>query len=69
LALSPIRDDTRGRAVPLFGGVRWTDAGKGHFPHVPQGGLRAFRNNSDAPAEMRCSPRRAHPREEYFEKV
>ncbi|MGQ4425158.1 cupin domain-containing protein, partial [Streptomyces violaceoruber] len=38
--------------VRVFDGVRWVDARKGDFLHVPQGGLHAFRNDSDAPADM-----------------
>ncbi|WP_176741123.1 cupin domain-containing protein [Streptomyces agglomeratus] len=52
----------------LFNGVDWVDAKKGDFLFVPQGGLHAFRNDSDAPAEMLMlfAPG-APPREEYAE--
>ncbi|WP_141309717.1 cupin domain-containing protein [Streptomyces spinoverrucosus] len=55
--------------VRLFNGDKWIDAQKGDFLHVPQGGLHAFRNDSDAPAEMLLLFTPGAPREEYFEKV
>lgn len=55
--------------VRLFDGERWVDAHKGDFLHVPQGGLHAFRNDSDAPADMLLLFTPGAPREEYFEKV
>jgi quercetin dioxygenase-like cupin family protein len=55
--------------VRLFDGARWIDAHKGDFLHVPQGGLHAFRNDSDAPADMLLLFTPGAPREEYFEKV
>lgn len=55
--------------VRLYDGAQWIDAGKGDFLHVPQGGLHAFRNDSDAPAEMLLLFTPGAPREEYFEKV
>jgi hypothetical protein len=39
-------------AVRLFNGEQWIDAQQGDFLHVPQGGPHAFRNDSDAPADM-----------------
>jgi MFS family permease len=36
---------------------------------VPQGGLHAFRNDSDAPADMLLLFTPGAPREEYFEQV
>ena len=36
--------------VRLYNGEQWVDAKHGDFLHVPQGGLHAFRNDSDAPA-------------------
>ncbi|MGW5433676.1 cupin domain-containing protein [Streptomyces sp. NPDC004059] len=55
--------------VRLFNGAQWVDAHKGDFLHVPQGGLHAFRNDSDAPADMLLLFTPGAPREEYFEKV
>ncbi|MFI6880001.1 cupin domain-containing protein [Streptomyces sp. NPDC050400] len=55
--------------VRLFDGADWIDAHKGDFLHVPQGGLHAFRNDSDAPAEMLLLFTPGAPREEYFEQV
>lgn len=55
--------------VRLFDGAHWIEAQKGDFLHVPQGGLHAFRNDSDAPAEMLLLFTPGAPREEYFEQV
>jgi mannose-6-phosphate isomerase-like protein (cupin superfamily) len=55
--------------VRVFDGARWVDARKGDFLHVPQGGLHAFRNDSDAPADMLLLFTPGAPREEYFEQV
>jgi mannose-6-phosphate isomerase-like protein (cupin superfamily) len=55
--------------VRLFDGERWVDARKGDFLHVPQGGLHAFRNDSDEHAEMLLLFTPGAPREEYFEQV
>jgi quercetin dioxygenase-like cupin family protein len=55
--------------VRLYNGEKWIDAGKGDFLHVPQGGLHAFHNDSDAPAEMLLLFTPGAPREEYFEKL
>ncbi|MEV0040478.1 cupin domain-containing protein [Streptomyces sp. NPDC050804] len=53
--------------VRLFDGAQWIDARQGDFLHVPQGGLHAFRNDSDASAEMLLLFTPGAPREEYFE--
>jgi hypothetical protein len=45
------------------------DAREGDFLHVPQGGLHAFGNDSDAPAEMLLLFTPGAPREQYFEKL
>lgn len=55
--------------VRLFNGEKWIDAQEGDFLHVPQGGLHAFRNDADVPAEMLLLFTPGAPREEYFEKV
>lgn len=53
--------------VRLFDGTDWVDAEKGDCLYVPQGGLHAFRNDSDAPAEMLMIFAPGALREEYFE--
>lgn len=53
--------------VRLFNGDKWIDAKAGDFLYVPQGGLHAFHNDSDAPAEMLLLFTPGAPREEYFE--
>jgi quercetin dioxygenase-like cupin family protein len=58
-----------GGTVRIYDGDRWTDAHEGDFLHVPQGGLHAFRNDSDAPADMLLLFTPGAPREEYFEQV
>ncbi len=55
--------------VRLFDGGQWIDARQGDFLHVPQGGLHAFRNDSDSPADMLLLFTPGAPREEYFEKL
>lgn len=55
--------------VRLYNGEQWVDAHQGDFLHVPQGGLHAFRNDSDAPADMLLLFTPGAPREEYFEQV
>lgn len=53
--------------VRLFDGDGWTTAGPGDFLYVPEGGLHAFRNESDAPASMLILFAPGAPREGYFE--
>ncbi|MFF4653040.1 cupin domain-containing protein [Streptomyces sp. NPDC001380] len=60
---------TLGGTVRLYDGAQRVDAHQGDFLHVPQGGLHAFRNDSDAPAEMLLLFTPGAPREEYFERV
>ncbi|GHC91936.1 hypothetical protein GCM10010334_27500 [Streptomyces finlayi] len=55
--------------VRVYDGVQWVDARKGNFLHVPQGGLHAFRNDSDEPADMLLLFTPGAPREECFEHV
>jgi quercetin dioxygenase-like cupin family protein len=55
--------------VRLFNGEKWIEAQAGDFLHVPQGGLHAFRNDADAPAEMLLLFTPGAPREEYFEQI
>lgn len=52
--------------VRLFDGERWVDAGAGDFLYVPEGGVHAFRNDSDEPASMLILFAPGAPREEYF---
>ncbi|GAA3591131.1 cupin domain-containing protein [Kribbella ginsengisoli] len=58
-----------GGTVRLFNGDKWVEAEEGDFLHVPQGGLHAFRNDSDAPADMLLLFTPGAPREEYFEQI
>ncbi|MFG2558921.1 cupin domain-containing protein [Streptomyces sp. NPDC048496] len=55
--------------VRIYDGEQWVDATQGDFVYVPQGGLHAFRNDSEAPASMLLLFTPGAPREEYFEKV
>ncbi|WP_069170912.1 cupin domain-containing protein [Streptomyces griseus] len=55
--------------VRIYNGEQWTDTTAGDFLYVPQGGLHAFRNDSDEPASMLLLFTPGAPREEYFEKV
>jgi quercetin dioxygenase-like cupin family protein len=55
--------------VRLFNGEKWIEGQVGDFLHVPQGGLHAFRNDADAPAEMLLLFTPGAPREEYFEQI
>ncbi|MGW6454630.1 cupin domain-containing protein [Streptomyces sp. NPDC055078] len=55
--------------VRLFDGENWIDGRAGDFLYVPQGGLHAFRNDSDDPASLLILFTPGAPREEYFEKV
>ena len=54
-------------SVRLFDGEDWTTATPGDFLFVPEGGLHAFRNDSDAPASMLILFAPGAPREGYFE--
>ena len=55
--------------VRLFNGESWVNATKGDFLYVPQGGIHAFRNDSDAPASMLILFAPAPPRERYFKEL
>ncbi|HEX2133044.1 MAG TPA: cupin domain-containing protein [Actinophytocola sp.] len=55
--------------VRLYDGERWVDATKGEFLYVPQGGVHAFRNESDEPASMLILFAPAPPRERYFREL
>jgi mannose-6-phosphate isomerase-like protein (cupin superfamily) len=53
--------------IRLFNGERWIDATAGDFLFVPEGGIHAFRNESDEPAAMLLLFAPGAPREGYFE--
>ena len=55
--------------VRIYNGERWIDTKQGDFVYVPQGGLHAFRNDSDASASMLLLFTPGAPREEYFENL
>lgn len=52
--------------VSLFNGEDWVSATKGDFLYVPEGGIHAFRNDSDAFASMLILFAPGAPRERYF---
>jgi mannose-6-phosphate isomerase-like protein (cupin superfamily) len=58
-----------GGTVRFYNGEKWVDAEQGDFLYVPQGGLHAFHNAEDAPAEMLLLFTPGAPREDYFERV
>ena len=53
-------------SVRLYDGADWISASAGDFLHVPEGGIHAFRNNSDDPASMLILFAPGAPRENYF---
>jgi len=53
--------------VRIFNGERWTDATRGDFLYVPQGGIHAFRNESGEPASFLLLFTPGASREGYFE--
>lgn len=55
--------------VSLGTGEEWVDAGAGDFLFVPEGGIHAFRNDSDEPASMLILFAPGAPRERYFEEL
>lgn len=55
--------------VRLFNGEKWVDAAAGDFLYVPEGGIHAFRNESDARAQMLILFAPAPPRENYFREL
>jgi mannose-6-phosphate isomerase-like protein (cupin superfamily) len=59
--------DVLAGSVRLFDGSTWTDTEPGDFLYVPEGGIHAFRNDSDEPASMLLLFAPGAPREEYFE--
>jgi quercetin dioxygenase-like cupin family protein len=55
--------------VSLYNGDTWVDGTAGDFLYVPQGGIHAFKNDSDAIASMLVLFTPGAPREEYFESL
>jgi quercetin dioxygenase-like cupin family protein len=55
--------------VRLADGTTWRDATAGDYLYVPEGGVHAFRNDSDAPASMLILFAPGSPRERYFEEL
>lgn len=55
--------------VRLYDGENWVDTKAGDFLYVPEGGIHAFRNDSDAPASMLILFAPAPPRENYFREL
>lgn len=55
--------------VALYNGDEWIDATAGDFLYVPEGGIHAFGNESDADASMLLLFTPGAPREDYFERV
>jgi quercetin dioxygenase-like cupin family protein len=52
--------------VSLYNGEDWVSAQKGDFLYVPEGGIHAFRNDSDAFASMLILFAPGAPRENFF---
>jgi uncharacterized RmlC-like cupin family protein len=55
--------------VHLSNGVDWVEAGAGDFLYVPEGGIHAFANRTDAPATMLILFAPGIPRERFFEEL
>ncbi|WP_447004161.1 cupin domain-containing protein [Saccharothrix isguenensis] len=55
--------------VSLFNGETWVNGAEGDFLHVPEGGVHAFRNDTDEPASMVILFAPAPPREEFFREL
>ncbi|HVK21720.1 MAG TPA: cupin domain-containing protein [Actinokineospora sp.] len=55
--------------VRLYNGQEWVDATAGDFLYVPEGGIHAFRNESDEPADMLILFAPGPPRERYFQEL
>lgn len=55
--------------VRHFDGANWTDSRPGDFLHVPEGGIHAFRNDSDEPASMLILFAPGIARERYFREL
>lgn len=55
--------------VMLYDGSEWVKATQGDFLFVPEGGVHAFNNESDAPASMLVLFTPGPAREEYFREL
>ena len=55
--------------VRLYNGDTWVDATAGDFLFIPEGGVHAFRNDSDERAEMLILFTPGSPRENYFQEL
>lgn len=55
--------------IRLFNGRDWLDANAGDFLYVPEGGIHAFANQTDAPASMLILFAPGAPREDYFKEL
>lgn len=55
--------------VRLYDGRGWVDARSRDYLYVPEGGIHAFRNESDAPASMLILFAPGAPREAYFQEL
>jgi quercetin dioxygenase-like cupin family protein len=55
--------------VRLYNGEKWVDTSAGDFLYVPEGGIHAFRNDSDAVAQILILFAPAPPRENYFREL
>lgn len=55
--------------VRLYNGEKWVDGTKGDFIYVPEGGIHAFRNESDEAAAMLILFAPGAPRENYFKEL
>ncbi|MCE6998023.1 cupin domain-containing protein [Saccharothrix sp. S26] len=56
-------------SVRLYNGDTWVTATPGDFLYVPQGGVHAFRNETDEPASMLILFAPAPPREKFFREL
>jgi quercetin dioxygenase-like cupin family protein len=56
-------------SVRLYDGGSWIEASAGDFLHVPEGGIHAFGNESDATASMLILFAPGTPREDYFREL
>jgi mannose-6-phosphate isomerase-like protein (cupin superfamily) len=55
--------------VRLYDGARWVEATAGDFLYVPQGGVHAFQNDSDADASILILFSPGAPRERFFQEM
>jgi len=55
--------------VRLYDGAHWAEAAAGDFLYVPEGGVHAFQNDTDADASMLILFSPGAPRERYFQEL